>query len=203
MQHGSVWRAWSLMTLLLAVTSCAGDSGSVVGPPIDGFAPGIILEARGDLEETLVFSDELAVFLKTPRAAANAGWAIEGLQQDQDGSMDWLVSVGRGTAGVGDWEFIQPEPGEEWENEERDVLANLQVGTAWLVLNRSGEEGALSLLSVSGTLEVVKTSADWAAGYISVSLIEQDFETGSIPEDPRQATLQGTFNIRYSTMGEI
>lgn len=203
MEHHSVWRTSALMMVLVVSTGCFGDIRPVAGPPIDGFEPGIILEAQGAVDGSLVISEDFAVFVRTRSSAINPGWVMEGVHADEATWSGSLVSVGRGEAGVGQWEYIQPEPGEEWEGENRDVIGLLDPGTAWLVLNYSGEQGDMSLLSVSGTFEVVKTNEHWAAGYITVSMIEQDFETGQVVENPRQATLQGTFNIRFSTMGDV
>lgn len=203
MEARRTWRAPAVATALLAVTACVGDIRPTVEAPIEGFEPGIVLEAEGDLEGRLTVSDELAVLLRTPEEWINPGWVLEGIHADDSAWSGAVLSVGRGEAGVGGWDLIQPEPGEQWEDEEGDNISNLDLGTAWFVLNYSGEQGDMSLLSVSGEFEVVETTRDWAAGYINVSLIEQDPDTGEIVENAKEASLEGTFNIRLSTMGQI
>lgn len=204
MVHSSVWRMAVFAGVLFAATGCLDDLEDPVGPPITGFEPGVVLEASGGLRGSIVISEETALALRTPRQWVNPGWVFEGARADQTTWSGSLVIVARGPAEAGsDWSLFQPTPGEEWEDEESDIISMIDEGTAYLVLNYSGTYGDMSLLSVSGTVEVAKTSDDWIAGYITVSMIEQIFETGEIPENAREATLEGTFNVKISTMGEI
>ncbi len=204
MVDSSVWRTATLAAVLFITAGCMDDLRDPVGPPIAGFEPGVVLQASGGLQGSLVIPDQTGLALRTPPQWVNPGWIFEGARADQTTWSGSLVLVARGAAEAGaDWAFFQPTPGEEWEEEEVDIISMLDEGTAYLVLNYSGSYGDMSLLSVSGTLEVAETSNDWIAGYITVEVIEQIYETGQIPDNAREAALEGTFNVRISTMGDI